>query len=112
MFLLPRETIWRRKAEGVKITSKPPPLCSLPPKDEALELNIKRARYKKLVWESCLDGKSQNLDPCQVIYLKGSKFCRYIFSRISLFCQFREIKYQQNIFKLFNRESKYMLKCF
>ena len=57
------ETIWRRKTEGVKITSKPPPLCSLPLPDEPLELNIKKARYQRLVWESRLDGKPINLAP-------------------------------------------------
>ena len=92
MFLLPRETIWRRKTEGVKTTSKPPRLCSLSPIDEAPELNIKSVKYQRMVWESCLDGKTSNMDSCQVIYLKGSYFCRYIFSRISFFCQFREIK--------------------
>lgn len=65
--LIIRETIWRRKTEGVKITSKPPSLRSLPPTDEALELNIKRARYQRLVWESCLNGNPPNLDPCQVL---------------------------------------------
>ena len=85
MFLLPRETIWRRKTEGVKTTSKPPRLCSLLPIDEALELNIKSVKYQRMVWESCLDGKTSNMDSCQVIYLKGSYFCRYIFSRISFF---------------------------
>ena len=44
--LIIRETIWRRKTEGVKIITKPPSLRSLPPTDEALELNIKRARYQ------------------------------------------------------------------
>ena len=44
MFLLPRETIWQRKTEGVKKTSKPPRLCFLSPKDEALEPNIKRVK--------------------------------------------------------------------
>lgn len=62
-----RESIWRRKTGGVKITSTPPSLCSLPPTDEALELNIKRARYQRLVWGSCLKGHPPSLDPCQVI---------------------------------------------
>ena len=39
--LIIRETIWRRKTEGVKIISKPPSLRSLPPTDEALELTSK-----------------------------------------------------------------------
>ena len=44
--LIIRETIWRRKTEGVKITLKPPCLRSLPPTDEALELNIKRVSIR------------------------------------------------------------------
>ena len=65
--LIIRESIWRRKTEGVKISSNPPTLRSLPPTDEALKLNIKREKYQRLVWESCLNGNPPNLDPCQVL---------------------------------------------
>ena len=40
-----RRTIWINKTDGAKKTAKPPALQSLPPTDEALEINIKRVHY-------------------------------------------------------------------
>ena len=63
-----RQRIWKRKTVTAKITSKGPELRSLPPTDECLELNIARARFQAMIWESSLDGSPPNMDPCEVIF--------------------------------------------
>ena len=59
-----RRTIWMNKTDGVKKSSKPPALRSLPPTDEALHENIKRAHYVAIMWENCVSGCPPELDPC------------------------------------------------
>ena len=62
-----RLSLWMRKTDAAKLTAKPPVLCSLPPTDPALELNIKRAHYQEMMWHKCVDGQLPNKDPCEVI---------------------------------------------
>ena len=64
-----RKIIWERKAATKKITSKGIDLKSLPPTDECLELNIQRARFQLMLWDSSLAGSPPNLDPCKVTFL-------------------------------------------
>ena len=46
-----RRTIWISKTDGAKKCPKPPALLkSLPPTDEALELNIKGAHFVVIMW--------------------------------------------------------------
>jgi len=44
--------------------AKPLTLRSLPPMDEALELNIKRAHFVAVMWKNCIGGILPELDPC------------------------------------------------
>ena len=39
-------------------------LKSLPPTDEPLELNIRRAHFVAVMWKSCITGILPELDPC------------------------------------------------
>ena len=64
-----RKILWTKKAVTQKITSKGIDLKSLPPTDECLELNIQRARFQLMLWDSSLDGSPPNLDPCKVTFL-------------------------------------------
>ena len=58
-----RRTIWINKTDGAKKTAKPPALQSLPPTDEALEINIKRVHYMVILWKNCITGTPPELDP-------------------------------------------------
>ena len=51
-----RRIIWMNKTDGAKLSAKPPTLKSLPPTDEALELNIKRAHFAAAMWINCVSG--------------------------------------------------------
>ena len=59
-----RKTLWISKTDGAKKSAKPPTLKSLPPTDEALELNIKRAHFVAVTWKSCITGILPELDLC------------------------------------------------
>lgn len=59
-----RRIIWMSKTDGAKKSAKPPALRSLPPTDEALEMNIKRAHYVAIMWKNCITGTPPELDPC------------------------------------------------
>ena len=59
-----RRSIWVSKTDGSKKSAKPPTLKYLPPTDEALELNIRRAHFVAIMWKNCLSGFPPNLDPC------------------------------------------------
>ena len=58
-----RKMIWKRRADAAKLTSKPVVLKSLPPTDPVLELNIKRARYQRMIWGSSLQPDPPLSDP-------------------------------------------------
>ena len=58
-----RRTIWINKTDGAKKTAKPPALQSLPPADEALEINIKRVHYMVILWKNSITGTPPELDP-------------------------------------------------
>ena len=58
-----RRTIWIGKTDGAKKSANPPTLKSLPPTDEALELNIKRAHFQAIMWKNCVTGILPALDP-------------------------------------------------
>ena len=45
-------------------------LRNLPPTDEALELNIKRAHFVAIMWKNCVTGFPPDLDPCQYCWEK------------------------------------------
>lgn len=61
-----RLLLWTRKTDGAKLSAKPPTLRSLPPTDEALQLNIKRAHFQAMMWNNCTSGKPPRMDPCNV----------------------------------------------
>ena len=48
------------------MSAQPPTLKSLPPTDEALELNIKRAHYQAMMWNKCIAGQPTCKEPCDV----------------------------------------------
>ena len=43
-------------------TAKPSGLQSLPPTDEALEINIKRVHYVAIMWKNCITGTPPELN--------------------------------------------------
>ena len=55
-----RQTIWKRKTDSARKSAKPTALKSLPPTDDALRENIKRAHFTAALWKNCLSG---NLPP-------------------------------------------------
>ena len=59
-----RQSIWMAKTQRSKVSAKPPALKSLPPTDEALELNIKRSHYAAVMWRHCVSGQPPQMDPC------------------------------------------------
>lgn len=63
-----RLTLWKRKTDGTKLSSKPPELKSLPPTTEALELNILRAHYQAMMWNNSITGSPPDKDPCLVSF--------------------------------------------
>ena len=73
-----RQTIWINKTNGVKKTAKPPALQSLPPTDEALEINIKRAHYVTILWKTCITGTPHELEPLEYGWEKDGESLRPI----------------------------------
>ena len=59
-----RQTIWKRKTESPRKSAKPPALKSLPPTDDALRENIKRAHFTAALWKNCLSGNLPPMNPC------------------------------------------------
>ena len=51
-----------KKTDGAKLTSKTPSLKSLPPTDEALDLNILRAHLQAAYWHHSVSGELPMLD--------------------------------------------------
>ena len=68
-----RQTIWMKKTDDANKSSKPPTLKSLPPTNEALEMNIKRAHYAVAMWSNALSGHPPELDPCNFGWEKSDK---------------------------------------
>ena len=60
-----RQAIWMMKTDGARKGSNPPALKSLPPTNEALELNIRRAHYTAILWNESVTGTMPNMDPCK-----------------------------------------------
>ena len=54
------------KKDGAHKGSNPPALKSLPPTNEALEMNIRRAHYTAILWNESISGFMPNMDPCQL----------------------------------------------
>ena len=73
-----RRTIWINKTDGAKKTAKPPALQSLPPTDEALEINIKRVHYVAIMWKNCITGTPPELDPLEYGWEKDGESLRPI----------------------------------
>ena len=63
-----RLTLWTKKTDRAKRSAKPPDLKSLPPTNEALELNILRAHFQAMMWNNCVSGCPPNEDPCLVSF--------------------------------------------
>ena len=63
-----RLTLWTKKTDSAKLSAKPPDLKSLPPTNEALELNILRAHFQAMMWNNCVNGCPPNEDPFLVIF--------------------------------------------
>ena len=59
-----RKTIWKRKPVSAKKWARPPALKSLPPTDEALKENIKRAHLTVALWKNCEPGSLPPMSPC------------------------------------------------
>ena len=59
--------MWSKKTDNAKLNANPPTLKSLPPTDEALELNIKRAYYQAMLWQNSVYGIPPDKDPCKVL---------------------------------------------
>ena len=60
-----RQSLWMMKTDGAHKGSSPPALKSLPPTNEALEMNIMRAHYTAILWNESVSGCMPNIDPCQ-----------------------------------------------
>ena len=60
-----RCTIWKNKTDGEKKSSNSPVLKSLPPTNEALEMNIKQAHNVAIMWKNCVTGNTPELNPCE-----------------------------------------------
>ena len=60
--------LWKKKAGSIKNLSNPK-LCLLPPTATALDLNIKRASYQKMIGKSCLQCGLPLLDLCKILVL-------------------------------------------
>ena len=73
---LNRKNIWISKTDGAKKTAKAPTLKSLPPTDEALELNIKRAHFATAMWKNCITGVPPDMDPCDFGWEKDGESLR------------------------------------
>ena len=68
-----RRTIWINKTDGAKKTAKPPALQSLPPTDEALEINIKRVHWVAVIRKNCITGTPPELDSPEFEWQKGGE---------------------------------------
>ena len=73
-----RRAIWINKTDGAKKTAKPPALQSLPPTDEALEINIKMVHYVAIMWKNYITGTHPELDPLEYGREKDSESLRPI----------------------------------
>ena len=81
---------WKKKTDGAKITATPVSLGSLTPTDEALELNIMRSHYQAMMWNNCIDGQPQKVDPCEVsLICTGNASYNVRIEVQPLFCFFR-----------------------
>ena len=58
-----RKTIWKRKTDSAKKSERPPALKSLPPTDEAMKENIKRAHFTAALWKNCASGSPPPMSP-------------------------------------------------
>ena len=58
-----RKTILKRKTDSAKKSARPPALKSLPPTDEALKENIKRAHLTAALWKNCAPGSLPPMSP-------------------------------------------------
>ena len=59
-----RRIIWIKRQIVPKKSSKAPTLKSLPPTDESLKENIKRAHYNAALWYNCITGIPPQMNPC------------------------------------------------
>ena len=55
------------------MTAKPPALRTLPPTDEALELNIKRAHFAATLMKKCLSGILPSMNPLEYGWELGTE---------------------------------------
>ena len=53
-----------KETDGANKSSKSPTLKNLPPTNEALEMDKKRAHYAATVWSNAVPGHRPELDPC------------------------------------------------
>lgn len=60
-----RLSLWMKETDGAKLTVKPPQLRSLPPTNQALELDIKRVHYQAMMWHRFV-GHPSSEDLCEV----------------------------------------------
>ena len=60
-----RLTLWMKKTDSAKLTAKPPTLRSLPPTDEALDLNIMWGHLQEAHWQYSVTGEQPKLDKCK-----------------------------------------------
>ena len=60
-----RLTLWMKKTDSAKLTAKPTALKSLPPNDEALDLNILRGFIQGAHWHYSVTGEPPKLDKCK-----------------------------------------------
>ena len=49
------------RTDGAHKGSNPPALKSLPPTNEALEMNIRRAHYTAILWNESVSGNSEQV---------------------------------------------------
>ena len=59
-----RHIIWWKRQIVPKKSSKATTLKSLPPTDETLKENIKRAHYNAALWYNCITGIPPQMNPC------------------------------------------------
>ena len=52
-----------KKTDSAKMSAKPPLLKSLPPTDEAADLNILRSHHQGILWDHCVGGLLPDIDP-------------------------------------------------
>ena len=64
------------EVEEVIDEGKPPAIQSLPPTDDALEINIKRVHYVAIMWKNCITRTPPELDPLEYGWEKDGKSLR------------------------------------